>query len=75
MHEETVRADASAEHRAKCTEKLDRIRRQRSDLALSLTQLLDDVAAGRRTFSVYFQFKMYNDPSLNPQLYRQASKA
>lgn len=75
MHEETVRADATAEHRAKCGEKLDRIRRQRADLALSLTELLADVAAGRRTFSVYFQFKMYNDPALNPQLYRQGSKA
>jgi hypothetical protein len=31
--------------------------------------LLDDVAAGRRTFGVYYQFKMYNDPALNPQLY------
>ena len=33
-----------------------------------------DVAAGRRTFSVYYQFKMYNDPALNPQLYRQTTK-
>jgi hypothetical protein len=75
MHEETVRTDASAEHRAKCAEKLARIRRQRDDLTACLTELLADVAAGRRTFSVYFQFKMYNDPALNPQLYRQPSKA
>lgn len=75
MHEETVRADASAEHRAKCGEKLARIRRQRDDLAACLGELLTEVAAGRRTFSVYFQFKMYNDPALNPQLYRQPSKA
>ena len=75
MHEETVRADASAEHRAKCAEKLARIQRQRADLTASLGELLADVAAGRRTFSVYYQFKMYNDPALNPQLYRQQSKA
>ncbi len=75
MHEETVRPDASAEHRAKCGEKLARIRRQREDLAGALADLLADVAAGRRTFSVYFQFKMYNDPALNPQLYRQQPKA
>ena len=75
MHEETVRTDATAEHRAKCTEKLARIRRQRNDLAICLAELLADVAAGRRTFSVYFQFKMYNDPALNPQLYRQPPKA
>ena len=75
MHEETVRTDASTEHRARCAEKLARIRRQRDDLATCLAELLADVAAGRRTFSVYFQFKMYNDPALNPQLYRQPPKA
>ena len=75
MHEETVRPDASAEHRAKCAEKLARIRRQRDALTACLGELLAEVAAGRRTFSVYFQFKMYNDPALNPQLYRQPSQA
>jgi len=75
MHEETVRTDASPEHRGRCAEKLARIRRQREDLAICLAELLADVAAGRRTFSVYFQFKMYNDPALNPQLYRQPPKA
>ncbi len=74
MHEETVRADASAEHRAKCAEKLARLRVQRADLAGCLDELLADVAARRRTFSVYFQFKMYNDPALNPQLYRQPAQ-
>ncbi|MBL9215969.1 MAG: DUF4254 domain-containing protein [Opitutaceae bacterium] len=72
MHEEAVRADATAEHREKCGEKLARIRRQRSDLADCLAELLADVAARRRTFAVYYQFKMYNDPALNPQLYRHA---
>ncbi len=75
MHEETVRADASAEHKARCAEKLARIRRQRSDLTTALAELIADVAAQRRTFSVYYQFKMYNDPALNPQLYRQQAKA
>lgn len=75
MHEETVRPEAPAEHRAKCTDKLARIHRQRADLTACLGELFADVAAGRRTFSVYFQFKMYNDPALNPQLYRQQPKA
>jgi hypothetical protein len=73
MHEEAVRADASPEHRQKCTEKLARIRTQRADLTGCVAELFDDVIARRRTFSVYFQFKMYNDPALNPQLYRNAS--
>ena len=75
MHEETVRADASPAHREKCAEKLARIQRQRADLTASLGELLADVAAGRRTFSVYYQFKMYNDPALNPQLYRRTPTA
>ncbi len=74
MHEETVRVDAAAEHQAKCGEKLARIRVQRADLTGCVAALLDDVVAQRRTFSVYFQFKMYNDPALNPQLYRNAAK-
>jgi Protein of unknown function (DUF4254) len=71
MWEETGRADASGEHRAKCAEKLARIRLQRSDLTQCLSELLDSVRAGTRTFAVYYQFKMYNDPALNPQLYRK----
>jgi len=75
MHEETVRPDASPQHREKCSEKLARIRIQRSDLVNCLAELFADVVARRRTFSVYFQFKMYNDPALNPQLYRNAPKS
>jgi hypothetical protein len=72
MREEAERADASAEHRAKCAEKLARIRHQRADLTLCLAELLDAVASRTRTFAVYYQFKMYNDPALNPQLYGSA---
>jgi hypothetical protein len=69
MREETERGDASETHRENCRAKLARIVLQRGDLTQSLGELLDDVAAGRRTFGVYYQFKMYNDPALNPQLY------
>jgi hypothetical protein len=75
MHEETVRPEASAAHKEACGAKLTRIVRQRSDLTQSLAELLADVAARRRTFAVYYQFKMYNDPALNPQLYRNATTA
>ena len=74
MHEETVRPEAAAAHREKCAGKLARIRQQRADLTGCLADLLAEVVAGRRTFSAYFQFKMYNDPALNPQLYRNAQK-
>jgi hypothetical protein len=69
MQEEAERASATAEHRATCATRLARIRRQVADLAACLDELIADVTARRRTFSVYYQFKMYNDPALNPQLY------
>jgi len=69
MQEQVDRQDATPEHRASCLNKLNVIRRQRADLANCLKDLLDQVREGSRSFRVYFQFKMYNDPSLNPQLY------
>jgi hypothetical protein len=69
MNEEAVREDASENHRATCGEKLARIIRQRTDLTQCLGDLLTEVASGTKTFAVYYQFKMYNDPALNPQLY------
>ncbi|EIP97509.1 hypothetical protein OpiT1DRAFT_01950 [Opitutaceae bacterium TAV1] len=75
MAEETRRADVEAAHRESCAAKLERIVRQRDDLTESLATLLEDVIAGRRTFAVYYQFKMYNDPALNPQLYRRSKMA
>ena len=47
---------------------------QRTDLANSLRQLLGDISAGRKRHKIYRQFKMYNDPTLNPYLY-QSQKA
>lgn len=73
MGEQTRRTDASAEHIASCEAKLARLREQRADLASCLERLLDDCAAGRAHYKVYRQFKMYNDPTLNPYLYGAAS--
>ena len=52
MQEETVRPEVAAAHRDKCAVKLARICRQRADLTACLGELLADVAARRRTFSV-----------------------
>jgi len=68
---EAARSDATPEHREKARRKLATIDQQCRDLEHCLQALWDDIAAGRRTFKVYFQFKMYNDPTLNPALYRQ----
>lgn len=70
MHLQTEREDADAAHIAACAAKLGRLREQRADLAGCLDQLLDACRQGRERFKVYRQFKMYNDPTLNPCLYQ-----
>jgi hypothetical protein len=61
-------ASATAEHRAACAAKVARLALQRDDLARCLDRLLDAAVAGRAFWRVYRQFKMYNDPTLNPYL-------
>ena len=66
---EVNRTDVSEEHKAKCQAKLDVLNEQYKDMTTSISQLLDDIAAGRKYMKVYRQMKMYNDPALNPVLY------
>jgi uncharacterized protein DUF4254 len=63
MREQSRRADAAADFRTRCAEKLAVLETQRDDLAAELTELLAAVAAGRFVPKVYRQFKMYNDPA------------
>jgi hypothetical protein len=69
MEEETTRAGASEEHRKLCTDKLNILLNQRTDLSTSLDELIIDIQNGDKYMKVYKQMKMYNDPSLNPVLY------
>ena len=69
MRLQTERTDAPPAHVEACRAKLARLIEQRTDLARCLDELLADCAAGRARFKVYRQFKMYNDPTLNPYLY------
>ncbi|MBO4482539.1 MAG: DUF4254 domain-containing protein [Prevotella sp.] len=69
MQEQVGRADASAEHKAKCEAKLAVLLEQNVDLPTAIDQLLEDIAAGTKYMKVYRQMKMYNDPSTNPILY------
>jgi hypothetical protein len=71
MRAQTLRTEAGAAHVAQCQARLARLLEQRADLAGCLDRLLADVAAGRACFKLYRQFKMYNDPTLNPYLYGQ----
>lgn len=69
MQLQTERQDVDAAHRDTCGQKLVIIQQQQEQLETCLHQLLMDVKNGMRTFRVYHQFKMYNDPKLNPELY------
>ena len=69
MDEQTRRDDVSPAHVDACRNKLAVLKTQRGDLQQALMDLLHEFAAGTKRPKLYFQFKMYNDPSLNPQLY------
>ncbi len=69
MQEQVDRQDVSAEQHAACVGKLAVLHEQLGDMTTSISQLLEDYAAGRKVMKVYRQMKMYNDPSLNPVLY------
>ncbi|MGJ7917380.1 DUF4254 domain-containing protein [Massilia sp. LXY-6] len=72
MRAQARRHEAGAEHMHACACKLERLVAQRRDLTSCLDSLLAEARAGHAFFKVYRQFKMYNDPSLNPWLYGKA---
>ena len=69
MSEEANRNSASHDHRQKCAAKLDTLISQRINLSKAIDQLLENISQGRVIISTYKQMKMYNDESLNPELY------
>jgi hypothetical protein len=75
MDEQTRRSDVDTIHVAECGRKLQVLREQHRDLFQGVLDLIDDFESGTKKPKVYFQFKMYNDPSLNPALYSQAGDA
>lgn len=68
MSIQTDRHDISAELRTEAGQKLLRLQTQRSDLQYCMNQLLAGSASGTAYFRIYRQFKMYNDPRMNPYL-------
>lgn len=74
MRLQTQRTDAGAAHVDACRQKLEILLSQRRDLQRCLDRLLADAVRGRAFFKVYRQFKMYNDPALNPYLYQSRNK-
>jgi hypothetical protein len=68
--EEAERTDCPPAHAERNTERLTILIEQRSDLAHCLDLLWRETLAGTRRFKLYRQLKMYNDPALNPAIYR-----
>jgi hypothetical protein len=71
MAEDAERTDITAEHRERSLQRLDLLKLQRHDLYRALVELFADYLAGRKRMKLYRQFKMYNDPTLNPEIYRR----
>ena len=71
MQEQVDRTDVSAEQHEKCVAKMAVLNEQLADMTTSISQLLEDYEAGKRIMKVYRQMKMYNDPTLNPVLYKK----
>ncbi len=67
--EQLDRKDVSDQHRESVQRKIAVCRLQQNDLGNSLKELLADISAGTKRHRTYRQFKMYNDPTLNPYLY------
>ena len=68
--EEAERCDASTEHCERNRARLAILTEQRADLARCLDLLWRETLTGTRRFKLYRQLKMYNDPTLNPAIYR-----
>lgn len=69
--EEAHRDSATEAHRRKNLGRLKVLEEQRADLAGCLDTLWIEVIAGTRRFRLYRQMKMYNDPELNPAIYKR----
>ncbi len=72
--EEAQRADASSDHTQRNRTRLAILEEQRSDLTACLDALWNETLAGTRRFKLYRQLKMYNDPALNPAIYRNTPR-
>lgn len=68
--EEEIARAAGEEHVQRNQQRLAVLKEQRDDLRDALDALWSEVMSGKRRFKLYRQMKMYNDPALNPVLYR-----
>jgi hypothetical protein len=70
---QTTRPNTDVVHRQLCQQKSQILSAQHTQLTQCLQHFLQDLHQQVRTFRRYQQFKMYNDPNLNPELYTHSS--
>lgn len=70
LREQLLRTDVDQAHLDSVNHKIAVCLLQQDDLKTALSELLHDIFSGRKRHRTYRQFKMYNDPTLNPYLYQ-----
>ena len=75
MREQIDRADATQEHREKAATRMAVLDAQRGHLVAALDPLLAEIFQGQRPLRVFRMMKMYNDPTMNPYLYKARGQA
>lgn len=75
MREQIDRKDATQEHREKAAARMVVLDQQRAHLIEATNRLLSEIYSGSRPLRLFRQMKMYNDPTMNPYLYKTAAKA
>jgi len=68
LKKEINRKDIDITHIEKCSKMLEQVLEKSEDLLKCLKELMDDIYSGRKKIKSYKQYKLYNDPALNPAL-------
>lgn len=69
LHEQLDRRDVDEAHVQSVRHKIAICKLQQSELGTALDELMAEIMLGNKRHRTYRQFKMYNDPALNPYLY------
>ena len=68
---EVARTDVDEVQHERCLAKYNILLEQKADLTQAIDDLLQELAEGKKRMKLYRQMKMYNDPQLNPMLYKK----
>ncbi len=70
LTEQSQRVEITDPVRERVIRSLQIATQQRSNLIVSSQQLIDDLFTGRKRHQAFRHLKMYNDPELNPAIYK-----